>query len=300
MSEVDMPSGPSDHPSELIAHFGPDGLRQFDKVSLVGTRLPAAAQAWLQGTGLPKSVSPYFTATPEGEPVRLEAAAARSEEPRPHELMRAWPRIGSDGLAHLCIRPDGAVQGVILGTAADDMFVNTEVSTFGASLMALDRALPLIATAPAFSQAAEIFRGLNTQLREIDAAAFAERESWWPRVLDDIRHTLNFPFSAAFEYADAAGTKHVETAATSPGAPHPEEIIWRRLTQGGVEPRQVIRIYCELEPCIMPGHYCAVWLQRMFPEAKFTHSYDYGDTAESREEGLKQLITHAARESRRG
>ncbi|MFF2792849.1 nucleic acid/nucleotide deaminase domain-containing protein [Streptomyces sp. NPDC058049] len=295
-----MPSDASDRPNELLQHFGRDGLRLFGRASLIGTRLPAAAQALLEETGVPRAVAPYFTATAEGRRVRLGVVAAQSSEPRPHEAMEDWPRVGFDGLAHLCVRPDGAVQGVVLSTGADDMFVNTDVSTFGASLMMLDRALPLIASATALPQAAGVFRDLNAQLRQIDAAAFAERESWWPRVLDDIRHTLNFPFSAAFEYIDATGAKQVETAATGPGSPHPEEIIWQRLAQDGVEPRQVTRVYCELEPCTMPGHYCAVWLQRTFPEAKFTHSFDYGDTAESREEGLKALITHAAKESRRG
>ncbi|MBJ6641468.1 hypothetical protein H4K36_33250 [Streptomyces sp. DHE7-1] len=64
-----------------------------------------------------------------------------------------------------------------------------------------------------------------------------------------------------------------------------------------MEPEQVRRVYCELEPCMMPGHYCAAWLQAVLPHAEFTHSFDYGDTAESREEGLKELITHAARQA---
>ncbi|KOG45643.1 hypothetical protein ADK75_30720 [Streptomyces virginiae] len=102
---------------------------------------------------------------------------------------------------------------------ADGMFVNTNVCAFGASLMMmLDRALPLLASAPSLQQAVEVFRSLNTQLRQVDTTAFAERELWWPRVLDDIRHTLNFPFSAPFEYTDAAGAKQVETATTGPGA----------------------------------------------------------------------------------
>ncbi|MFD3681154.1 SUKH-4 family immunity protein [Streptomyces sp. NPDC058613] len=293
-----MPAGASDRHDELFQHFGRGGLRLFDRASLIGTHVPAVTQALLEETGVPSAVPPYFTATADDATVRLDATAARTSEPSPPELMKSWLRLGSDGLAHLCVRPDGAVQGVVLGAAAEDMFVNTDVSTFAASLMVLDRALPLIASASSFPEAVEAFRDLAPQLRQIDASAFAERESWWPRVLDDIRHTLNIPFSAAFEYVDATGAKQVETAATGPGSFHPEEIIWRRLAQGGVDPRQVIRVYCELEPCTMPGHYCAVWMRTTFPEAKFTHSFDYGDTAESREEGIKQLITHAAGEAR--
>jgi hypothetical protein len=212
--------------------------------------------------------------------------------------MESWLRIGGDGLAHLCVRPDGAVQAVMLEDVADDMFVNTDVSTFNASLLALDRTQPVIASASGLADGAAAFRDLNAELRRIDEAAFAERESWWPRVLDDIRHTLNFPFAATFEYADAAGVKQIVTEATAPGHPHPEEIIWRRLSSSGVDPGQVSRVYCELEPCLMPGHYCAVWMQATFPKAEFTHSFDFGDTAASREQGLKELITYATEQAR--
>jgi hypothetical protein len=293
-----MPSPSPDHPGELVQHFGQEGLRRFGPGSLLGARLPAAAQVLLEESGVPWSVSPYFQAPAADEPVALGVAAARGAGPRPHVEMETWPRIGSDGLAHLSVRPDGAVQAVVLEDVADDMFVNTDVSTLNASLLALDRAQPLLGAASGLAEAAAVYGGLNAELRRIDAAAFKEREAWWPRVLDDIRHTLNFPFSAAFEYVDSSGSKQVVTEASGPGLPHPEEIIWRRLSGDGVDPNQVRRVYCELEPCLMPGHYCAVWMQRTFPGAEFTHSFDYGDTAESREEGMKHLITHAAEQSR--
>ncbi|XQE90471.1 nucleic acid/nucleotide deaminase domain-containing protein [Streptomyces microflavus] len=112
-------------------------------------------------------------------------------------------------------------------------------------------------------------------------------------------HT-EFPFSAAFEYSDSSGARQVATEVAGIGRPHPEEALWRRLSAEGVEPGRVRRVHCELEPCLMPGHYCSVWMQQAFPQAEFTHSFDYGDTAESREEGLKQLILHDAETRRRG
>ncbi|MEJ8662212.1 nucleic acid/nucleotide deaminase domain-containing protein [Streptomyces sp. MS1.AVA.4] len=295
-----MPSPIPESRDELVQHFGREGLRRFGRASVLGARVPEAAMVFLEGSGVPVAVAPYFHAPLVDEPVALGVVAARSSAPRPHPEMESWPRIGFDGLAHLCVRPDGAVQAVLLQEAVDDMFVNTDVSTLSASLLALDRAEPLIAAASGLEEAAAVFRDLSAELRRIDAAAFEERESWWPRVLDDVRHTLNFPFSAAFEYVDAVGAKQVVTEATGPGRLHPEELIWRRLSGEGVQPGQVRRVYCELEPCLMPGHYCAVWLQEAFPQAQFTHSFDYGATAESREEGLKDLITHAAEQARRG
>lgn len=295
-----MSSPTSEHSDELIQHFGRAGLRRLDGGSLLGVRLPAAAQRLLTEVGVPRVVPPYFQAPAADDPVPLGVVAARSSNVRVPDAMALWPRIGFDGLAHLCVRPDGAVQAVVLGDVADDMFVNTDIPALNASLLALDRAQPSVASPTSLAEAAAVFRDVNAELRRIDAAAFEERESWWPRVLDDIRHTLNFPFSAAFEYVDASGAKQVVTEATGPGQPHPEEIIWRRLSADGVEASQVKRVYCELEPCVMPGHYCAVWMQAAFPQAEFTHSFDYGESAESREEGLKGLITHAAEQARRG
>lgn len=288
----------SPYPDPLVQHFGRDGLRRFERGSLQGARLPEAARTLLEETGVPLGVTPYFRAPDADDAVALGVVAARANLPRPPAELEDWPRVGGDGLAHLCVRPDGAVQAVVFEDVADDMFVNTDVSTLNASLLALDRALPAIAASSGLAESAGVFRELSAELRRIDAAAFAERESWWPRVLDDVRHTLNFPFSAAFEYLDKAGKKQIVTEATGPGQPHPEERIWRRLSGEGVAPDQVRRVYCELEPCLMPGHYCAVWLQATFPGAEFTHSFDYGDTAESREEGLKALITYAAEQAR--
>ncbi|URM90141.1 SUKH-4 family immunity protein [Streptomyces sp. MRC013] len=293
-----MPSPDPGRPVELLQHFGKGGLRRFERASVVGANLPEAALITLETVGVPRSVAPYFEAPQSGTPVALGVFAAHSSRSRAYPAMESWPRIGGDGLANLCIRPDGAVQAVLLEDAGDDMFVNMDVSKLNASLLALDRAQPLIATSAGLTEAAAVFRDLYTELRQIDSVAFSNRESWWPRVLDDVRHTLNFPFSAAFEYVDQAGAKQVVTESTGPGQPHPEELAWRRLAADGVNSSQVRRVYSELEPCLMPGHYCAVWLQEMFPHAEFTHSFDYGGTAESREEGLKQLITHAAQQAR--
>ncbi|MEV6652037.1 SUKH-4 family immunity protein [Streptomyces sp. NPDC051219] len=286
-------------PDQLVQHFGRDGLRRFAPAHFLGAHLPEATREFLEATGVPGTVAPYFRSPSAEEPIALGTAAARLSQPKPPRQMERWPRIGGDGLAHVCVRPDGALQAVVLVDVADDMFVNSDLSSFDASLLALDRAQPRLAVSSGLAEAAAVFRDLNEELRGIDASAFAERESWWPRVLDDMRHTLNFPFSAAFEYVDRDGAKHIATEATGPGKLHPEEIVWSRLSEMGVSPAQVRRVYCELEPCLMPGHYCAIWMQTTFPEAEFTHSFDYGDTADTREAGLKELITHAAEQASR-
>ncbi|MEU1460108.1 nucleic acid/nucleotide deaminase domain-containing protein [Streptomyces sp. NPDC005727] len=286
-------------PGPATAHFGEDGMRRFTVPASYGIQLPDAAAAALATTGVPLHVAPYFTAadSTDGPTLGMTAGHRGLRAPAGQEN---WLRVGTDPLAHLCVRPDGAVQAVFLEIGEDDMFVSSGVEAFNASLVALDRRLPVIAASTGLPVAAAAFRELNAELRQIDAAAFEDRESWWPRVLDDVRHTLNFPFSSAFEYVDASGAKQIVTDATGPGRAHPEELLWQRLRAEGIAPEQVRRVYCELEPCVMPGHYCAMWLQATFPHAEFTHSFDYGSTAESREAGLKELITYAAERSDRG
>jgi hypothetical protein len=290
-------STPSQDPA--VAHFGPDGMRRFSPAGAPGLRVPPEARSLLAETGVPLQVTPYFRAAAEADALPLRTFAAHHGAQHLPAEWEQWARIGHDGLAQLCVRPDGAVQAVFLDGEADDMFVNTGPAALNACLAALDRALPAIAAARDLSEAAEAFRELNEEVRGIDPGAFGEREDWWPRVLDDVRHTLNFPFSAAFQYVDDAGDEQIVTDATGPGRPHPEEILRHRLEREGVPADRVRRVYCELQPCMMPGHYCAVWLQRAFPRAEFTHGFDYGEEAGSREQGLKELIAYTAQRAGR-
>ncbi|GAA2452222.1 SUKH-4 family immunity protein [Streptomyces macrosporus] len=279
-------------------HFGADGMRRFSSAALYGAAVPDEAARTLEETGVPVAVGPYFRASAVSEAVRLGVYASHHRLDAPPPELEGWVRLGDDRGAELCVRPDGAVQAVFLSEVVPDMFVNASVESLNRSLTALDHALSRIAAADGVQGAAAVFRALNGELRAVDPAAFAERESWWPRVLDDVRHTLNFPFSAAFEFIADSGQKEIVTDRTGPGRLHPEERIWQRLSSSGVTPERVTRVYCELEPCVMPGHYCAVRMRELFPHAEFTHSFDYGQTAESREEGFKQLLLHAAGQAR--
>ncbi|MCX5440905.1 nucleic acid/nucleotide deaminase domain-containing protein [Streptomyces sp. NBC_00063] len=287
----------SEHaPDPSVAHFGPDGMRRIPLPSTYGVGLSEVARQTLRDVGVPMHVEPYFSAAGETDGLTLGAFTGHRGLVMQGERAD-WIRVGTDRLTHICVRPGGEVQAVFLARPEPDLFVSSDVTAFTASLAALDRHLPVIAASTSLPDAAAAFRELNAELRQIDPGAFESRENWWPRVLEDVRHTLNFPFSSAFEYVDDAGEKQIITAETGPGRPHPEEILWQQLAAAGVAPEQVRRVYCELEPCMMPGHYCAVWMQAAFPQAEFTHSFDYGDTADSREEGLKELITYAAQQA---
>ncbi|WP_372349545.1 SUKH-4 family immunity protein [Streptomyces sp. KL116D] len=289
----------SEHvPDPSVVHFGPDGLRRIDVPGSYAAGLDEVSRRLLRDVGVPLHVAPYFTAAGETDGPTLGMFTGHRGVVMQDERAN-WVRLGTDRLAHLCLRPDGDVRAVFLARPEPDMFVSSDVQAFTLSLAVLDRRLPVIAASTSLPGAAAAFRELNAELRQIDPDAFEDRESWWPRVLDDVRHTLNFPFSAAFEYVDGAGDKQIVTGATGPGKAHPEELLWARLVAEGVRPEQVRRVYCELEPCMMPGHYCAVWLQGRFPDAEFTHSFDYGQTAESRDGGLTELMTYSAQQAGR-
>src|SRR5262249_18144879 len=151
----------------------------------------------------------------------------------------------------------------------------------------LDAHLPRLA-APGRQDPAEVFRSLRGRLLTIDPAALEDDEAWWPKVLEQIRQALSFPFSAAFEYVAKNGEKKIHAETARPDRAHPEKLVWEYLSARRVRPDQVTGVYTELQPCFMPGNYCAMWLT-MFPNAEFTYSFDYGDTAQAREEGFLEL-----------
>ncbi|MFF3258005.1 SUKH-4 family immunity protein [Streptomyces sp. NPDC002932] len=135
--------------------------------------------------------------------------------------MGGWPRIGQDGLAQVCVRPDGIVQAVMLTDAADDMFFSSNLAAFNMSPLALDHAQTQLATSSGLAESASVLRDLDVEVRRIDAHAMAQRENWWPRVLDDVRHTLNFPVLGSFRvYRWGTGqARHHRRDRARPAAP---------------------------------------------------------------------------------
>ncbi|MGK4582516.1 nucleic acid/nucleotide deaminase domain-containing protein [Kitasatospora sp. HPMI-4] len=271
----------------LLAHFGERGLYS----------LPVAPAGPLRSPGLPLQVGPYFRSPDQEDPLSLGEYAAEWE-------LDAGPvagqlRIGTDRGAQFYFAPDRSVRAVVLGVDLPELAVSSSVEAFATGLLLLDRYLPAMSDTQDEDSALAAYRELRQELLRADPAAFEDRESWWSRVLDDLRRPLNIDSSAAFEYLDEHGEKQIVTGNGGAGPAHPEELLWYRLRAQGVEPEQVTRVYCELEPCLMPGHYCALWLAETFPNAAFTHSFDYGETAESRDEGIKALMISLAEQQGR-
>ncbi|MFB6671219.1 nucleic acid/nucleotide deaminase domain-containing protein [Streptomyces sp. NPDC056390] len=284
-------------PDPSVAHFGPDGMRRFSVPGAYSGRLPEEALRALESTGVPLHVAPYFTAAADTDGPTLGMYAGHHGVSGLDSDPGDWLRVGTDGLAQLCVRPDGALQAVFLGDEEPDMYVSSSLESFAHSLVVLDRRKAELAGSTSMPVAAAVFRELDAELRQIDPVAFEYRESWWPRVVEDIGHTTSFGFMATFEYTDADGAKHLASEATGAGRPHPEEVVWQQLSAQGVEPEQVLRVHCDLQPCMLPGHYCAVWMQQLFPRAEFTHSFDYASDAQSREQGLMNLMKYVAEQA---
>ncbi|MEU6354415.1 nucleic acid/nucleotide deaminase domain-containing protein [Streptomyces sp. NPDC047072] len=243
---------------------------------------------------LPLQVGPYF-ATDASDPVALEEYARSVGRGVAREECARWTRFGSDRGFEICADADGVVRAVLLDWDEESRFVNSSPGAFATSLAALDRALGVILGTDSPQEAGAAYAELEERLRSVDAAAFEGRENWWPLVLDDIRDTASAEWFTAFEVVDGRGEKQIVTQAGAIGV-HPEERLWARLRAAGVEADQVVRIHTELEACFMPGHYCSMWLGQVFPDAQLTHNFPYGETAESRAEGIR-LLREAAEQA---
>ncbi|WP_433855419.1 nucleic acid/nucleotide deaminase domain-containing protein [Streptomyces kronopolitis] len=244
---------------------------------------------------VPLQVGPYFATSPD-EAVPLHEYADSVGRRVMDESCRTWARLGSDRGFEICADHEGAVHAVLLDLNEAVRPVNSTPEAFAESLGVLDQALGAILTADSPHTAQSDFEQLEQRLWAIDRSAFAERENWWPLVLDDIRDTASTEWFAAFEVVDGQGEKQILTASGGVGV-HPEEKLWQQLRSAGVQPEQVLRIHTDLEACFMPGHYCSLWLGDVFSEAELTHNFPYGETAASRAEGIQQLREAAAERS---
>ncbi|GAA2083825.1 hypothetical protein GCM10009759_02300 [Kitasatospora saccharophila] len=271
----------------LLDRFGPGGLRRVPAADLATADLPAEAARLLADCGLPVQVGPYFT-TSAADALPLAAFAAQRGLPAPTGGEDRWARLGTDRGAELCVDPSGRVWAVFVAFRERPLLVSTSLAAFLDSLAELDDALRRLAAAERPQEVFELFGAVESRLRGTDLRAFESDENWWPRVLEDVRHTRGVPGYAAFKVRDGQGGEQVLTADGSL-ALHPEEALWYRLAGGGARPEDVLEVYTELQSCFMPGHYCSVWMGRTFPQAEFTHSFDYGDTAAEREAGIREL-----------
>ncbi|MGW6583139.1 SUKH-4 family immunity protein [Streptomyces globisporus] len=85
-----------------------------------GAPMPDEAVRALRDQGVPVAVAPYFRAATASDAVQLGAFAVQRKYPSLPGALSRWPRLGTDGGAELCVRPDGAVQAVFLADTVPD------------------------------------------------------------------------------------------------------------------------------------------------------------------------------------
>ncbi|GAU69867.1 hypothetical protein SSP35_15_00220 [Streptomyces sp. NBRC 110611] len=266
-------------------------MRHFGQAAVDPMSTPGSVRR-LEQVAVPWQVGPYFSTTADA-PVVLGSYAEAVGREVASEEHRLLARLGTDRGTELCSDSHGVVRAVLLDYDEPSRYVNASPEAFAQSLLVLDQALRAIVGADQPRVAAQAFADAEQRLRDLDPTAFADRESWWPLVLDDIRDTAGSEWYAAMEYVGADGQKQIVTRAGAIGL-HPEERLWSALSGAGVEADQIVKVHTELEPCFMPGHYCSLWMAQTFPDAELTHNFPYGETAESRAEGLRLLAEAAA------
>jgi RHS repeat-associated protein len=96
---------------------------------------------------------------------------------------------------------------------------------------------------------------------------------------------------AVFEYLEG-GAKKTITRVSEQFVGHSEKLIAEQLKKMGIDPKNVTRIYSELQPCnYLFGGGCGRLIQETFTKAAVTYSFEYGATRASREAGVKLLKT---------
>jgi hypothetical protein len=275
----------------LRARFGPGGLRPVRTAEFAGTDVPRPDVDLLTATGVPVEVGIYFEAAQSDTSVAFGAFAREAGHTLAPE-QEGWLRLGTDQGLEICLGGDGAVRAVDAYGSLPTRAVNSGLAAFLGSLLALDQHLAVLAD-PGQRDPVAVYRQLREALLSLDAGV-EDDENWWSLVLEDIRHTLSFRFSAAVRYRDSAGQDQILTAQAALAGPHPEERLYQVLQDQDVPGEAVSEVFTELKACLMPGHYCALWLGTAFPQASFTHAFEYGETAAQRESALIEAMRHAA------
>ncbi|MBQ1089550.1 SUKH-4 family immunity protein [Streptomyces sp. B93] len=104
--------------------------------------------------------------------------------------------------------------------------------------------------------------------------------------------TVGPGYQAVLRYRAQDGSEQQLIRRSAPGTPHPEWQIFHELRAMNVPPDQVLELHTELESCELPGAYCARMIREQWPQARITSIAPYGTDQASRQQGMRQLLSH--------
>lgn len=112
--------------------------------------------------------------------------------------------------------------------------------------------------------------------------------------------TVGPGYQAVLRYRtpDGRGVREI-TRRSAPGTEHPERQLLQALRALNVTPDRVLNLHTELEPCDLPGGYCARMVRETWPQAHITRTVPYGPDHAGRQAGLRELLTHHNRDPTR-
>jgi hypothetical protein len=190
---------------ELVAAFGPDGVRRYDADDLAGTELPGSATATLTWAGLPADIPFFFAADrPDAPPPGglftdaathlRERGAGTSASEKALETLAGHVRIGSDGLYVITVQCRGAERWIgsvwaVHPRSGTGRFINQSVSAFGRSLALLvETRKEMDGMNPVEAGAA--VAAFQERLAALDPTALGDVENWWTVVTEQMWHGL--------------------------------------------------------------------------------------------------------------
>ncbi|MFK0291236.1 SUKH-4 family immunity protein [Streptomyces sp. NPDC090442] len=262
-------------------------VRRWHPRLLAELGLPGPVGELLATVGVPEEVGPYFRAA--DEPDLLTRYTQEVQLPRPVGDATAFWRLGDDSGSHICCAPSGAVFSASGGALFPTRLVNSSAQAWLTALAELGGLLGRLSSDPIGPGAVAAITAFRDRLAALDPEAMSDEDNWWPLVTDDLRLTASVDASGIFEFRTDAGATRTVSGYSLPGQGHVSRRLGTELLERGIEADRVTRIHADLEPCELPGCYCAEWLAATFPEAEVSYSFDYGPDADGRAAGIREL-----------
>jgi len=165
-------------PTDLLSYWGEENLRKLSRASLANISIPQTAKEFLERVGLPVIDDPLFRFVPDAHPFLLLDKA------------RCYRRVGVFDSSPICVQEgEGGVYWYDEENHAAK-FMNSTLETFALLLTQYQQML-VESRSASHAERRRIVSESEEQMRSIDPAAFANEESYWPVVFEQIGYELS-------------------------------------------------------------------------------------------------------------